>query len=291
MGGRLAGKFLDQGHPVSGWNRTSGRATELVERGMEELESPAEVVGTCDVVFSMVTNTAAVEEIIGGEHGVLAGMRPGVVVVEMSTIDPGVSRRLAHEVESAGGRMLDCPVSGGVPAAEAGELSVMVGGDPDALDRVRPLFDVFARKVTHIGGNGQGLLTKLAINVSLCIQMIAVSEGILLAEKGGVRRDVAVQAFVDSAVASPMVKQRAPAVLPGALPDPPWFNCDMMQKDIDLAVSMARQLATPMLTSSLASELLSACRGSGLGHEDFTVVFHLLAGIAGVEAELGRQTP
>ena len=127
MGGRLAGKFLDQGHPVSGWNRTPGRATELVKRGMEELATPEEVVGTCDVVFSMVTNSAAVEAIIGGEHGLLAGMRPGVVVVEMSTIDPGVSRRLAHEVETAGGRMLDCPVSGGVPAAEAGELSVMVG--------------------------------------------------------------------------------------------------------------------------------------------------------------------
>jgi 3-hydroxyisobutyrate dehydrogenase-like beta-hydroxyacid dehydrogenase len=256
---------------------------------MVELATPEEVVRTCDVVFSMVTNTAAVEQVIGGEHGVLAGMRPGVVIVEMSTIDPSVSRRLAGEVQLAGGWMLDCPVSGGVPAAEAGELSVMVGGDADALARVRPLFDAFAKKVTHIGENGQGLLTKLAINVSLCIQMIAVSEGILLAEKGGVRREVAVQAFVDSAVASPMVKQRAPAVLPGALPDPPWFNCDMMQKDIDLAVSMARQLATPVLASSLASELLSACRGSGLGHEDFSVVFHLLARMAGVDAEAGQD--
>ena len=201
----------------------------------------------------------------------------------MSTIDPDASRALAREVNDAGGQMLDCPVSGGVGAVAGGDLSLMVGGDEATLEAVRPMLDIIGKRVTHIGANGQALVMKIAINLSLAVQMIAFSEGVLLAEKSGIAREKAVEALLNSAVSSPMLRHRGPAVLPGALPDPAWFNCSMMQKDLLLALKLGREVQVTLPTTAFANELMTAGRGMGVGGEDFSVVFHVLARLSGVE--------
>jgi 3-hydroxyisobutyrate dehydrogenase-like beta-hydroxyacid dehydrogenase len=163
----------------------------------------------------------------------------------------------------------------------------MVGGDEAALASVRPVLDTIARRVTHVGDNGQALVMKIAINLSLAVQMVAFSEGVLIAETHGITREKAVEALTNSAIASPMVKHRGPAVLEGALPDPAWFACSMMQKDLLLALDLGREQRVPLPTTALANELMTACRGSGVGHEDFSVVYHVLARLAGMPAEVG----
>jgi 3-hydroxyisobutyrate dehydrogenase-like beta-hydroxyacid dehydrogenase len=287
MGGRIAARLLREGHEVVGWNRTRAKLEPHVADGLEIAESPREVAERATVVITMLTDAAAVRAVLNGRDGVLDGLQAGTVVVEMSTIAPDASRALAQLVAEAGAKMLDCPVSGGVGAAPTGDLSLMVGGDESALETVRPVLDTIAKRVTYIGENGQALVMKIAINLSLAVQMIAFSEGVLIAEKHGVTRERAVEALVNSAVASPMIKHRGPAVLPGAMPDPAWFNCGMMQKDLLLAMDLGRSEGVPLPTTGLANELMSACRGFGLGDEDFAVVYHLLARLSGMPGELG----
>jgi 3-hydroxyisobutyrate dehydrogenase len=282
MGGRIVERLLGEGEQVVGWNRSAGRTEPLEPLGLQVAATPREVAERSDVVFSMVTNAAAVQEIVRGDDGVLAGLRDGAVLVEMSTIDPDISRALAREVQDGGGRMLDCPVSGGVGAVATGDLSLMVGGDEGALEQVRPVLDIIGKKVTHIGDNGQALVMKIAINLSLAAQIIAFSEGVLLAEKSGITREKAVEATLNSAVASPMLRHRGPAVLEGALPDPAWFNCSMMQKDLLLALQLGREVEVPLPTTAYANELMTAGRAMGVGHHDFSVVFHVLARLSGV---------
>lgn len=282
MGGRIVQRLLGEGERVVGWNRTRSRADTLEARGLQVAETPRAVAERSTVVFSMLTNAAAVQEVVRGEDGLLAGLQNGGVLVEMSTIDPDVSRALAGEVQAAGGRMLDCPVSGGVGAVATGDLSLMVGGDEATLEAVRPALDVIGKRVTHIGDNGQALVMKIAINLSLAAQIIAFSEGVLLAEKSGISREKAVEATLNSAVASPMLRHRGPAVLEGALPDPAWFNCSMMQKDLLLALELGREVEVPLPTTAYANELMTAGRAMGVGHHDFSVVFHVLARLSGV---------
>ena len=288
MGGRIAARLLREGHEVVGWNRTRAKAEAHASPGLTIAASPRELAERVPVVITMLTNAAAVRSVLTGPDGVLAGLQPGAVVVEMSTIAPDASRELAQLVAGAHGTLLDCPVSGGVGAAPTGDLSLMVGGDDAALAEVRPVLDSIAKRVTHIGDNGQALVMKIAINLSLAVQMIAFSEGVLIAEKHGVARETAVEALTHSAVASPNVKHRGPAVLPGALPDPAWFNCHMMQKDLLLALELGRSQGIPLPSTSLANELMSACRGFGLGDEDFSAVYHLLAQLSGAPDEVGR---
>lgn len=285
MGGRIVQRLLGQGHRVVGWNRTRSKADALREAGLEVQESPRNVARRSVIIFSMLTDAVAVGDVMRGSDGVLAGIQPGSTVVEMSTIDPDTARQLAGEVKGAGAAMLDCPVSGGVGAVADGDLSLMVGGDPAAFERVRPVLETIGKRVVHIGDSGQALVMKIAINVSLAVQMVAFSEGVLIAEKAGISRETAVDAMLNSAIASPMLRHRGTAVLPGALPDPAWFDCRMMQKDLLLALALARQEEIPLPTGSVANELMTACRGFGIGHEDFSAVFHLLARLAGQQDE------
>ena len=273
MGGRIVHRLLGEGEAVVGWNRTRSRADWLEPSGLQVAETPRAVAERSKVVFSMLTDARAVQEVLRGEDGLLAGLQVGAVLVEMSTIDPDASRALAQEVNDAGGQMLDCPVSGGVGAVAGGDLSLMVGGDEATLEAVRPMLDIIGKRVTHVGPNGQALVMK----------MIAFSEGVLLAEKSGIAREKAVEALLNSAVSSPMLRHRGPAVLPGALPDPAWFNCSMMQKDLLLALKLGREVQVTLPTTAFANELMTAGRGMGVGGEDFSVVFHDLARLSGVE--------
>ena len=289
MGSRIAARLLAAGNEVHGWNRTPGKTAELAANGLVE-ESSADVARAADVIFSMVTDTAAVQEVISGSGGLLEGLRPGSVIVEMSTIDPAASASLASEVAAAGGVMLDAPVSGSIATLEAGQLSIMVGGNEEAYERVRPLLLQIGPKVMRIGESGQALIVKLAINNTLVAEMVAFCENVAMAEKGGVKREVAVEALLQSVISSPMLQYRGPFILEGNMPAEAWSNVNLQQKDMTLGLGTGKRLATPLPTSTAANELLTAARGMGLEQYDFSVVyevFRALNGLAGTR-ELGE---
>jgi len=282
MGSRVAKRLLDAGHTVTGYNRTKSKAQWLIDAGMKWADSPRAVAQASEIVFSMVTNTAALHAIALGEEGILAGLSAGKVYVDMSTVSPQASRELAQQVAARGAVMLDCPVSGSVVTLEQGQVSLMVGGDAATFERIKPILLAIGPKVTHVGANGLAVTMKIAVNLSLAVQMLAFSEGVLLAEKSGIPRATAVEVMLNSVIASPMVKYRGPFVL--KLPDEAWFDVNMMQKDMLLALELGRQLDIPMPTTAVTNEMLTAARGMGLAKEDFAVVFHALAQMSGVKA-------
>jgi len=280
MGGQMAARLLDKGHAVTGYNRTKAKAQRLIDKGLKWAESPREVCASADIVFSMVTNSSALEEIVRGENGLLAGLGPGKVLVDMSTVSPGVSRAIAERVRERGADMVDAPVSGSVITLQQGKLSIMVGGRRATFDLLNPVLLDIGPKVTHVGDNGLALVMKIATNLSLVVQMLAFSEGVLLAEKSGIPRETAVDVLTHSAVASPMIQYRGPFVL--NMPDEAWFNVNMMQKDMLLAFELGRQVNVPLPTSAAANEYLTAARAMGLQEKDFAIVFEVLARMSGV---------
>jgi 3-hydroxyisobutyrate dehydrogenase-like beta-hydroxyacid dehydrogenase len=282
MGGGVAKRLLDAGHTVTGWNRTREKAQWLLDAGMRWADSPREVAAASDVVFSMVTNTAAVRAITDGADGILAGLAGGKVYVDMSTVSPSASRELAERVSELGAHMLDCPVSGSVITLEQGKLSLMVGGDRAVFEQVDPILKAIGPKTTYVGTNGLAVTMKIATNLSLAVQMLAFSEGVLLAEKSGIARETAVEVLLASVIASPMVAYRGPFVL--EQPDEAWFDCNMMQKDMNLALELGREVDVPLPTTAVTNEFLTAARGMGLDEKDFAVVFDVLAAMSGVES-------
>ncbi len=281
MGSDMVLRLLEKGHSVIGYNRTRSKAERLIAKGMKFAATPREVAATADFVFSMVTNSAALEAIVEGPNGILSGLAAGKVLIDMSTVSPAFSRTVAAKVRSKGADMVDAPVSGSVVTLQEGKLSVMVGGRKETFDRIAGLLHDVGPKVTYVGDNGLALVIKIACNLSLAVQMLAFSEGVLLAEKSGIAREVAVEVLVNSAIASPMVKYRGPFVL--KLPDEAWFNVNMMQKDMLLALELGRSLDVPMPTTAITNEFLTSARGMGLVEEDFAVVFDVLASMSGVK--------
>jgi 3-hydroxyisobutyrate dehydrogenase-like beta-hydroxyacid dehydrogenase len=281
MGSEMVLRLLEKGHTVIGYNRTRAKAERLIQRGMKWADSPRAVASTADVTFSMVTNSAALAAIMDGPDGILAGIGAGKILVDISTVSPAYSREVAAKVRAKGADMVDSPVSGSVITLQQGKLSVMVAGRPETFERVKPLLLDMGPKVTYVGDNGLALAMKIASNLSLAVQMLAFSEGVLLAEKSGIKREVAVEVLTHSAIASPMVQYRGPFVL--QLPDEAWFNVNMMQKDMLLALDLGRQLNIPMPTTAVANEFLTAARGMGLAEKDFAVVFDVLAQMSGVK--------
>src|SRR5437868_7487481 len=281
MGGQMANRFLEKGHTVTGYNRTKSKAQWLIDKGMKWADSPRAVAAGTDIVLSMVTNSEALSKIADGPNGIVEGLGPNKVWIDMSTASPAMSRALAARVREKGADMVDAPVSGSVITVQQGKLSVMVGGKPETFERVKPLLLDLGPKVTHVGENGLALVMKIATNLSLPVQMLALTEGVLLAEKSGIPRDVAVDVLTHSVVASPMVQYRGPFVL--KLPDESWFDVNLMQKDLLLALEMGRRLDVPLPTTAVTNEFLTAARGMGLAKHDFAVVFKVLAQMAGVK--------
>ena len=281
MGGGIAKRLLAAGHEVHGYNRTREKARPLEELGLVLEDTPRSVAELAEIVFSMVTNTNALEAITEGPDGILAALGPGKIYVDMTTGSPAGYRALAERVAATGAVMLDAPVSGSVSTLEEGRLSIMVGGDQAAYDLVQPILLDIGPTVRRIGENGQAVLLKIAINLSLHVQMVAFSEGVLLAEKAGIDKEVAVDAMLNSVIASPMIKYRGPFVL--EQPEEAWFNVNMMQKDMNLALEAGRELDVPMPTTAVSNELLTAARGMGLEHYDFAIVYEVLARMAGLK--------
>ena len=280
MGGNMAARLLEKGHHVTGYNRTSSKSQWLLDRGMKWADSPRAVTETVDVVFTMVTNSAALSAVSDGPDGLLAGISSGKVLIDMSTVGPETSRALATKVRSKSADMVDAPVSGSVITLQEGKLSIMVGGRRETFERLRPLLLDIGPKVTYVGENGLALAMKIAVNLSLAVQMLAFSEGVLLAEKSGIAREVAVDVLTHSAVASPMIQYRGPFVL--KQPEQAWFDVNMMQKDLLLAMELGRKLNVPVPTTAVADEFLTAARAMGWEKLDFAVVFDVLARMSGV---------
>ena len=281
MGSEMVLRLLEKRHTVTGYNRTQSKAARLLEKGMKWGGSPREVAAASDFTFSMVTNSPALEMIVEGPDGILAGLAPGKVLIDMSTVSPEFSRSVAAKIRAKRADMVDAPVSGSVITLQEGKLSVMVGGRKDTFDRIVPLLLDIGPKVTYVGESGLALVMKIAANLSLAVQMLAFSEGVLLAEKSGISREVAVEVLTNSAIASPMVKYRGPFVL--KLPAEAWFNVNMMQKDMLLALDLGRALDVPMPTTAITNEFLTSARGMGFVQEDFAVLFDVLASMSGVQ--------
>ncbi|HUE54218.1 MAG TPA: NAD(P)-dependent oxidoreductase [Candidatus Udaeobacter sp.] len=281
MGGEMVNRLLSKGHSVTGYNRTRSKAEWLVKKGMKWAESPRAVVAAADATFSMVTDSAALGAVMNGADGMLAGLTKGKIFVDISTVGPAFSREIAAKVREKGGDMVDSPVSGSVITLQEGKLSVMVGGRKETFERVKPLLEDIGPRVTYVGENGLALVMKIATNLSLAVQMLAFCEGVLLAEKSGIARTTAVDVLTHSVIASPMVQYRGPFVLD--MPKEAWFNVNIMQKDMLLALELGRQLHVPMPTTAVTNEFLTAARGMGLAEKDFAVVFDVLAQMSGAK--------
>src|ERR1700757_3743045 len=280
MGSEMVSRLLDKGHSVTGYNRTRAKAERLIKKGMKWADTPRAVCAAADVTFSMVTNEKALGAVTEGPDGILGAITAGKSLIDMSTVSPGYSRALATKVRERGAAMIDAPVTERVITLQEGKLSVMVGGRRETFERLKPILDDIGPKVTYVGDNGLALSMKIATNLSLAVQMLAFSEGVLLAEKSGIAREVAVDVLTHSAVASPMIQYRGPFVL--QQPEEAWFDVNMMQKDMVLAMELGRQLDVPLPTTAVSNEFLTAARGMGWTKYDFACMFDVLATMSGV---------
>ena len=292
MGSPMAGRLVAAGHEVYGNNRTASKAAELVEHGLRWRDTPREVAEAADVVFSSVADDTALDTIATGPDGILAGLGTGKIYVDMSTVSPQASRELAERVRSLGAQMLDAPVSGSVPAARDGSLAIMVGGPQDAFRTVEPLLAHLGRTITHVGGNGQGLVLKLAVNISLGAQTLAFSEGLLLADRAGIDPKLAAEVMTGSAIGSPAMKVRAPLMLD--LPEEAWFDVRLLQKDIRLALQAGEALGAPLPAATATDEILTEADEQGYGARDIAALFQVLdhtsAAPADTDAPLGNRS-
>jgi len=282
MGQAIVPRLIAASHTVTGWNRTKEKAAPLVKRGMLWADSPGEVARQSEIVFSIVTDGAAVRAIALGENGVIAGLRKDAVYVDMSTIAPDASRAVAAEFKKAGLTMLDAPISGTTLTLAQGKASLMVAGDKAAFDRVLSVLLAIGPKVTYIGAQGLAVQLKVALNMTLVIEVIGFCEGVALAEKGGVPREIAVDAFLKSVVASPVINYRAPLILEGHISDATYGNVNLQQKDMLLALDLGRKMGVPVPLGAAANEMLNACRGLGLAHHDFVTVYEVYRRLGGM---------
>jgi len=271
MGCGMVPRLLAAGHAVTGWNRTREKAQPLIASGMKWADSPRTAAAGSEIVFSIVTDAAGVRAVALGPDGVIAGLRQDGVYLDMSTIAPDASRAVAAEFANAGRVMLDAPISGSPVTLAQGKASIMVGGDAAAFERVKPVLLDIGAKATYIGASGLALQMKLAINLVLMVEVIAFGEGVALAEKGGVSREVAVEAMLNSVVASPVLGYRGPFILEGRMPAVPLADVTLQQKDMTLVLDLARSIGVPLPLAAAANQMMNACRGMGLDHHDFVI--------------------
>jgi len=281
MGQLIVRRLIDAGHRVAGWNRSRDKADELIAAGMHWADSPRAVAQGAEIVFSIVTDAAAVRAVALGPDGVVAGLRPGNIFIDMSTIAPDASRAIAAEFAAAGSIMLDAPISGSPVTVRQGNASIMVGGDAAAFERATPVLLAIGPKVTRIGANGLACQMKIAVNLLLMVEVICFGEAVALAEKGGVARDVAVDAVLKSVAASPVLGYRGPFILEGKMPAVPLADVTLQQKDMLLALDLGRRLGSPVPLAAAANEMMNACRGLGIDHRDFVTAHEVYRRLGG----------
>ena len=281
MGQLIVPRLMAAGHTVTGWNRSRDKADKLIAAGMQWADTPQAVAAQSEIVFSIVTDAKAVQAIALGADGVLAGLTKGGVLIDMSTIQPDVSRAVAAEFAKAGRVMLDAPLSGSPVTVNAGQASIMVGGEAATFERVKPVLLAIGPKVTRIGENGLACQMKIAVNLLLMVEVICFGEAVALAEKGGVARDVAVDAILKSVAASPVLGYRGPFILDGKMPAVPLADVTLQQKDMMLALELGRTLGSPVPLAAAANEMMNACRGLGIDANDFVVAHQVYRRLGG----------
>lgn len=281
MGQLIVPRLMAAGHRVTGWNRSEDKARALLDAGMARGTSPRDVAAKSDIVFSIVTDGEAVKALALGPDGILAGLKPGSIYIDMSTISPDTSRAVAAEFAKAGRIMLDGPISGSPVTVNAGQASIMIGGDEEAFERAKPVLLAIGPKVTRIGANGLACQMKIAINLLLMVEVIAFGESVALAEKGGVPREVAVDAMLKSVAASPVLGYRGPFILEGKMPEVPLADVTLQQKDMILALDLGRRLGSPVPLGAAANEMMNACRGLGIDGHDFVVAHEVYRRLGG----------
>ena len=281
MGALLVQRLQAAGHTVTGWNRSRAKAGPLIAAGMKWADSPRALAEQSEMVFSIVTDATAVKAVALGADGIVAGLRKGGIYIDMSTIDPDASRAVAAEFAKAGSIMLDGPISGSPVTVKAGSASIMVGGDEAGFERAKPVLLALGPKVTRIGGNGLACQMKIAINLLLMVEVVCFGEAVALAEKGGVRRDVAVDAVLKSVAASPVLGYRGPFILEGQMPAVPLADVTLQQKDMLLALDLGRRLGSPVPLAAAANQMMNACRGLGIDANDFVVAHEVYRRLGG----------
>lgn len=282
MGQCIVPRLIAAGHEVTGWNRSPDKAAPLVALGMKVAATPRELAEASDVVFSILTDAAAVRAVALGADGILAGLRAGAVYLDMSTITPESSRSVSGEFARAGRVMLDAPISGSPVTVNQGKASLMVAGERAAFERVLPVLLAIGPRATYIGASGLAVQLKLAINLVLMVEVIAFCEGVALAEKGGVDRNIAVEAMLASVVASPVLGYRGPFILEGNMPAVPLADVTLQQKDMTMVLELARKLGMPAPLAAAANEMMNACRGLGIDHHDFVIAHEAYRRLGGM---------
>ncbi len=281
MGQVIVPRLIAAGHAVTGWNRTRERAEPLLKLGMRFADTPRAVAETSEIVFSIVTDSKALRAVAVGPDGVVSGLRQGGIFIDMSTIEPDASRAVAAEFAKAGKFMLDGPISGSPVTVKQGNASIMIGGDEAAFERAKPVLLAIGPKLTRIGANGLACQMKICVNLLLMVEVIAFGEAVALAEKGGVERPVALDAILKSVAASPVLGYRGPFILEGGMPDVPLADVTLQQKDMILALTLGRELGSPVPLAAAANEMMNACRGLGIDGNDFVVAHQVYRRLGG----------
>lgn len=278
MGAGMVSNLLKAGFPVTVWNRTPQRAEPLLQQGATWADSPAEVAKQTDIIMICVSDTPDVQAVILGGNGVIHRAKAGALVIDCSTISPQATREIADQLTAQGIAMLDAPVSGGSEGAKNGTLSIMVGGDEADFARATPIFNAIGKTLTYVGGHGAGQTVKLVNQIVVVVNMLAVSEGLLLAEAGGLDLDKVLSAISGGAAGSWMLSNRGPQVV--ADDWRPGFTIDLQQKDLRLVLEAGDQLGVPLVGTGLVFQLYRTLQAQGLGEEGnhalIKALYHLM---------------
>ena len=286
MGAPMARNLIKAGFHVTVYNRTRSRTEGLVSAGAKRADSPAEAATEADVVITIVSDTPDVEEVILGEQGVIEGIRPDAVVIDMSTISPQATRRIAERLREKKVHMLDAPVSGGEQGAIDGTLSIMVGGEAQIFERCLPVFNAMGRSVTHVGPTGMGQTAKLMNQILVTGTLNAVVEALVFAQKSGVDLEKALGAVTGGAAGSWQLANLAPRITRRDFR--PGFMIDLMQKDLGLVLEAAAAMGVPLPTTSLVHQMYYALQTRGEGKSGTQALVKYLESIADVEVTAGQ---
>lgn len=283
MGQGMAHNLLKAGFPLTVWNRTAGKMDSLVKAGAQAGKDPADVAARSEVIVICVSDTPDVEAVILGEGGVLAGARAGSLVVDCSTISPTVTQKLAKALAEKQVAMLDAPISGGSEGAVQGTLSIMVGGAAKDFERALPVFEAMGKKITHVGTNGAGQTVKLVNQILVVGNALAMCEGLLFAQAGGVDLEKTLEAVSAGAAGSWMLSNRGPQIIRRDWR--PGFTIDLQEKDVRLVLGAADDLGVPLPGTALIHQLYRTLQARDLGSEGNHALIKALENLAGFEIE------
>lgn len=285
MGRGMTHNLLKAGHAVTVWNRTAARMDEFAAAGAKPVSSPAELAARCDVILICVSDTPDVEQVLFGENGVSAEVKPGALVVDHSTISPQKTVEMAKQLNSQGVAYLDAPVSGGSEGAKNGTLSIMIGGEATDVKRAMPILQAYGKTITHVGAQGAGQMAKLVNQILVVVNQLAASEALLFAQAGGLDLSKTIEAVKGGAAGSWMLANRGPQMIVRDFR--PGFTIDLQQKDLRLVLEAADEMGVPLLATSQVFQLYRTLQAQGLGGDGNHGLVKALEKMMGVE--LGKR--